>query len=51
LVTEVTAVMKTIICSEALRLPTGPQLEGARFPRRSVGADREMVLWRCSVGP
>jgi hypothetical protein len=26
LVTEVTAVMKTIICSETLQLPTGPQL-------------------------
>jgi hypothetical protein len=25
-VTEVTAVMKTIICSETLQLPTGPQL-------------------------
>jgi hypothetical protein len=32
LVTEVTAVRKTIICSETLQLPTGPQLENARFP-------------------
>jgi len=30
LVTEVTAVMKTIICSEPLQLPTGPQLEKTR---------------------
>jgi hypothetical protein len=41
LVTEVTAVMKTIICSETLRLPTGPQPEDARFPRQGVGTDRE----------
>jgi len=44
LVTEVTAVMKTIICSETLQLPTGPQLENAR-PRQSVRTDRE----RCPV--
>jgi hypothetical protein len=44
LVTEVTAVMRTIICSETLQLPTGPQLENARFPRQSVRTDRE----RCS---
>jgi hypothetical protein len=41
LVTEVTAVMKTIICSETLRLPTGPQLEDARFLGQGVGTDRE----------
>jgi hypothetical protein len=45
LVTEVTAVMKTIICSETLQLPTGLQLENARFPRQSVRTDRE----RCPV--
>jgi hypothetical protein len=46
LVTEVTAVMKTMICSETLRLPTGPQLEDTRFPGQGVGTDRE----RCSGG-
>jgi hypothetical protein len=46
LVTEVTAVMKTMIYSEALRLPTGPQLEDARFPGQSVRTERE----RCSGG-
>jgi hypothetical protein len=46
LVTEVTEVMKTIICSETLQLPTGPQLENARLPRQSVRTDRE----RCSGG-
>jgi hypothetical protein len=38
--------MKTIICSETLQLPTGPQLDNARFPRRNVRTDRE----RCSGG-
>jgi hypothetical protein len=38
LVTEVTAVMKTIICSETLRVPTGPHLERTRvFPDRASG--------------
>jgi hypothetical protein len=39
LVTEVTAVMKTMICSETLLLPTGPQLEKERafFPDRASG--------------
>jgi hypothetical protein len=32
--------MNTMICSEALRLPTGPQLEDARFPRQGVGTER-----------
>src|SRR3954454_2647489 len=46
LVTEVTAVMETMICSEALRLPSGPRLEEARFPGQRIGTDRE----RCSRG-
>ena len=46
LVTEVTAVMKTIICSEALQLPTAVP-NYARFPRQSVRTDWE----RCSGGP
>jgi hypothetical protein len=54
LVTEVTAVMKTIICSETLRLPTGPQLRAFsqtgcrdrsggvpfRYSRPTVGSGR-----------
>ena len=36
--------MKTMICSETLELPTGPQLENARSPGQSAGTERE----RCS---
>jgi len=46
LVTEVTALMETMIRSEALRLPTGPRLEEARIPGQSVATDRK----RCSGG-
>jgi hypothetical protein len=45
LVTELTAVMKTIICSQTLQLPTAVP-NYARFPRQSVRTDRE----RCSGG-
>jgi hypothetical protein len=45
LVTEVTAVMNTIICWETLQLPTAVP-NYARFPRQSVRTDRE----RCSGG-
>jgi hypothetical protein len=46
LVTEVTEVMKTIICSETLQLLTGPQLRGVSQTECQDGLGE--ALWRCS---